>query len=263
MRVAFLMVTVLGLGCAAPGFHAGRSSLVGPERNHLQGKGGSPSAVFRRFWQTTPPKSWGMIRWDSARSWAVPSAPPDLLQSIRDEVGRLNQRAPAREDVTVSVTVYDYEPQGYFAAARCKYELVVRDKAGKVVWAADDEIWPGKALAMSLVDTNAAIIGREELRKIRDQFGIQDSAGVAGSRGAAPGRGRGTDGPRGVRGEAPRGFGATGRRLRPAWGGRPFWPGGPAIPRSLGLPCDQGCSPLPSRLGLLPPRLPACPLSKP
>jgi len=38
---------------------AGRS-LVGPERNHLQGKGGSPSAVFRRFWQTTPPKSWGI-----------------------------------------------------------------------------------------------------------------------------------------------------------------------------------------------------------
>ena len=172
MRVPFLMVAMLGLGCAAPGFHAGRSSLVGPEQNHLQGKGGPPSAVFRRFWQTTPPKSWGMIRWDSARSWAVPSAPPDLLQSIRDEVGRLNQRAPLRDDVMVSVTVYGYEPQGYFAAARCKYELVVRDKAGKVEWAADDEIRPGKELAMSLVDTNAAMIGREVLRKIRDQFGI-------------------------------------------------------------------------------------------
>jgi hypothetical protein len=172
MRVPFLIVAMLGLGCATPGFHAGRSSLVGPEQNHLQGKGGSPSAVFLRFWQATPPKSWGMIRWDSARSWAVPSAPPDLLQAIRDEVGRLNQRAPLRDDVMVSVTVYGYEPQGYFSSARCKYELVVRDKAGKVVWAADDEIRPGKELATSLVDPEAAMIGREVLRKIREQFGI-------------------------------------------------------------------------------------------
>jgi hypothetical protein len=172
MRVPFLIVAMLGLGCATPGFHAGRSSLVGPEQNHLQGKASSPSAVFLRFWQATPPKSWGMIRWDSARSWAVPSAPTDLLQAIRDEVGRLNQRAPLRDDVMVSVTVYGYEPQGYFSSARCKYELVVRDKAGKVVWAADDEIRPGKELATSLVDPEAAMIGREVLRKIREQFGI-------------------------------------------------------------------------------------------
>jgi hypothetical protein len=72
----------------------------------------------------------------------------------------------------VSVTVYGYEPQGYFASARCRYELVVRDKAGKVVWAADDEIRPGKELATSLVDPEAAMIGREVLRKIREQFGI-------------------------------------------------------------------------------------------
>jgi hypothetical protein len=50
--------------------------------------------------------------------------------------------------------------------------LVVRDKAGKVVWAADDEIRPGKELATSLVDPEAAMIGREVLRKIREQFGI-------------------------------------------------------------------------------------------
>jgi hypothetical protein len=37
----FLIAVALGLGRACPGFHAGRSSLVGAELNHLQGKGGA------------------------------------------------------------------------------------------------------------------------------------------------------------------------------------------------------------------------------
>ena len=168
-----LLIFGMLVGCAGSGFHAGRSSLVGPEQTHLQGTGGGTSkGGFRRFWQATPPKTWGLIRWDGSKSWAVPSAPPELLQSIRDELGRLNQRAAMREDVMVAVTVYAYEPQGHWSDTRCKYELVVRDKAGKVVWAADDEIRPAQELATSLVDTDAAIIGREVLRKIREQFAL-------------------------------------------------------------------------------------------
>jgi len=36
-----LIDIALGLGRACPVFHAGRSSLVGAELNHLQGKGGA------------------------------------------------------------------------------------------------------------------------------------------------------------------------------------------------------------------------------
>jgi len=130
-----------------------------------------------------------------------------------------------------------------------------------VVWAADDEIWPGKALAMSLVDTNAAIIGREVLRKIRDQFGIQDQLAWPGP-GAQLLSGSRDRRSRGVRGEAPRGFGAR-QKTSACLGRQPFWPGGPAILDVTGLPCDQGCSPLPFRPGRLPHDCPLVRFPKP
>ena len=58
-----------------------------------------------RFWQATPPKTCGLTRWDGASSSAVSNVPSDLLQSNRDEVGRLNQRALVRDDMAVDVMV--------------------------------------------------------------------------------------------------------------------------------------------------------------
>ena len=53
----FLIDVALGSGRACPAFHADRSSLVGAELNHLQGKGGARSADFMRLWQAMPPKT--------------------------------------------------------------------------------------------------------------------------------------------------------------------------------------------------------------
>jgi len=57
---------------------------------------------------------------DRAASWAVSNASAELLQSIRDEVGRLNQRALVRDDMAVDVTVNGREPRGYVSVARCR-----------------------------------------------------------------------------------------------------------------------------------------------
>jgi hypothetical protein len=73
-----------------------------------------------RFWQATPSKICRLTRWDGASSWATSNPPADLVQSIRDEVGRLNQRALVRDDMTVDVTVNGGEPRGYASVARCR-----------------------------------------------------------------------------------------------------------------------------------------------
>ena len=73
-----------------------------------------------RCWLATPSKTCGLTRWDGGSSWAVSNAPADLLQSIRDEVGRLNQGALVRDDMAVDVTVNGGEPRGYVSVARCR-----------------------------------------------------------------------------------------------------------------------------------------------
>jgi hypothetical protein len=49
---------------------------------------------------------------------------------------------------------------------------VARDQHGQVVWAAADKIEATEKLARTLADTASVIIGREVLRKVRQQLGI-------------------------------------------------------------------------------------------
>lgn len=90
-------MTLIGLamvGCASSGFHEGRTSLSKNEQSFLRGPRGT-SKTFDRFWQAPNSRPWGLVQWDPDRSWAVPEAPKSLLRDIRDQLGRLNQRAGA------------------------------------------------------------------------------------------------------------------------------------------------------------------------
>ena len=91
---------------------------------------------------------------------------------MRDELGRLNQRAGAGEEIALAVTVYRFETEGTWSKPTAFYELVARDQRGKVLWAADDKVRATDDLAVSLVDPPSAIMAREILRKVREQFGI-------------------------------------------------------------------------------------------
>jgi hypothetical protein len=80
-----------------------------------------------------------------AKSWACPTAPPDL--QMRDELGRLNQRFRAGENIALSVTVHRFDKGGIWTTPTAYYELVARDPQGELVWTADDRIeardnWP-------------------------------------------------------------------------------------------------------------------------
>ena len=165
---------IVAAGCAtSTSLHGGRTSLASAEAaTVVAGAQKGSGDGFRRLWKSPGLKSWRLLKWDQERSTVAPGAPPALLQMIRDEVGRLNQRPANGEDLVLSVTVYVYRAGGWFSNAKAHYELVARNHAGKAVWVADDEVAARSELASNLVDPEEAIVAREIARKIRQAFGI-------------------------------------------------------------------------------------------
>ena len=162
-----LLAVVFAAGCASTGFHEGRTALRKEERAYLVARKGVPKTAFERFWTSPRRPAVGLVQWWEEQSWAWPESPADLLQSIRDELGRLNQSYRRGENIALAVTVYRFEKGGIWARPTAFYEVVVRDLRGQVVWAADDKIEARANLARSLADSPSTIIAREVLRKVR------------------------------------------------------------------------------------------------
>jgi hypothetical protein len=108
-RKLVVVASVLAVGCASTGLHEGRTALRKDEQGYLVARKGVPRGTFERFWTVHRPVSIGLVQWQEDQSWACPQAPTDLLQSMRDEIGRLNQRYRAGEKISLSVTVYRFD----------------------------------------------------------------------------------------------------------------------------------------------------------
>jgi hypothetical protein len=83
---------IVAAGCATvPRLHEGSTALAAPEMatvaKHAE-KGSGDG--FRRLWRSPNLKSWRLLKWDQDHSSAAPGSPAALLQTIREEVGRLN-----------------------------------------------------------------------------------------------------------------------------------------------------------------------------
>lgn len=167
MTRTFLFGLVLVTACAPATFHAGRTSLSKPEQVVLSPRPRAPRSAFARFWRSPGLRDIGLIRWNDDRSWSCPAVPADLLREIRDQLGRLNRDARKGEDLSLAVTVYRFERGGILRRPTAYYELVARDAAGRVAWAADDKIEARPELAETLADTPSSIIAREMLRRTR------------------------------------------------------------------------------------------------
>jgi hypothetical protein len=172
MRLFMAAALLASTGCAPAVFHDGRTTLARSEQGCLAPRKGAPSGIFAKSCQVQQMRPWNLLRWDTSRSFAVGDAPVDLLQSIRDEIGRLNQRPGVGEDLLLAVTVYHFEKAGLWNGPVADYELVARDMRGRVVWAVDDKIEAREVLAQALTDPPSAIIAREILRKLRRQFSL-------------------------------------------------------------------------------------------
>ena len=165
---------VLVTSCAtAARLHDGHTTLASSESAAAAvGAAKGHGDDFRRLWRSPALKPWRLLKWDQDHSTSAPGSPAALLQSIREEVGRLNQRPAAGDDLLLTCTVYVYRGGGWFSDPKAHYELVARDQAGKALWVADDEVTAQPSLARSLADPEEAIIAREIARKIRQAFGL-------------------------------------------------------------------------------------------
>lgn len=166
-RQALLLAALAIGGCASVGpVRPARSSLTSPEAAVLAKAKAKADGGFRRVWKSPELRTWGYIKWDEDRSSSAVEVPQDLLQTAREEIGRLNQDASGGPDLHLAVTVYRFRPAGLFHEPAASCELVVRDDGRRLMWAAQGEVEANPALAKSLADTNSTLVARELVRML-------------------------------------------------------------------------------------------------
>ena len=165
-----VLPALLAATLSAADFHAGRTQLSPEERGRIaQVKDGD--GPFERLWKAPGfDGTWGLLKWDPDHSWAVTDAPTDLLDQIREEVGQVNQVPRKGEDLSLAVTVYRFKKQGFLTSPVGFFEMVARNREGKAVWIALDQVKSTQSLATSLADSDSQIMARELRRKIRVAF---------------------------------------------------------------------------------------------
>jgi hypothetical protein len=179
MRFRTLLLVVVGIGgCATTGpARPPRSTLTSGEVPLLAKSKEKDDGGFRRVWRSPELRTWGFIKWDVDQSSAAAEAPRDLLQAAREEVGRLNQDVSPGPDLRLAVNVYRFRRGGLFRKSAASCELVVRDDRGRLMWAANGQVDANPAVERSLADTEAVLIARELVRKIRVDLKPQTETG--------------------------------------------------------------------------------------
>ncbi len=168
------ILAAAALSCVAllgADFHPGKTLLTKEEQAPVVALQEKPEG-FSKLWKSADLKGWHLLKWDADHSTAVPDAPSDLLDRIHEEVSRINEKPGEGEDLLLSVNIFKFKKQGFLTNPVAFFEIVVRDKSGKVMWAAIDKVKSTQELAQSLADTDAQIIGREILGKIRKDFSL-------------------------------------------------------------------------------------------
>lgn len=136
----------------------------------LKVKGDKSDTAFLKSWKAPELKDFGLIKWDEDGSKAANDCPPALLSTLRENVGMFNQGRKAGEPLTITVNAYHWKAQSFLTNPVVSLEILVKDKAGKVVFAALDQIKSSQSKAESLSDTDAQVMGRELLKKLKNAF---------------------------------------------------------------------------------------------
>ena len=169
LRLPLVSIILCGT-LMARGFHDGKTQLTPEEQGVVLGLKEKEQG-FEKVWKAPGfTGKWQLLKWDGDHSWAVPDAPGDLLDHVREEVGRVNQTPGEGENLYLSTTVYRFKKQGLLTNPVGYFELVARDRQGKAVWIALDHVKSTQALANSMADSDSQIMGRELYRKIREEF---------------------------------------------------------------------------------------------
>lgn len=153
-------------------FHEGKTALSSEEKAAVLNIKEKENTGFSIAWRNPEVKEIGLLKWDAENSYAVTDAHPELLDAIRDNIGKLNQKDRKGDPLMVTVTVYKFKKQGFVTNPVAFFEIVARTKDGKAAWVVMDRVKSTQELAQGLTDTDSLIIGREVYRKMREEFNL-------------------------------------------------------------------------------------------
>lgn len=170
--LVFALALVSIPAMAGEKFHEGKSALAPEERAAVLSIKEKEGSGFRLAWKNPEIKTFGLLKWDADSSFAVTDAPPELLDAIRENIGKLNQKDRKGESLSLSVTVFKFKKQGFLTNPVAFFEIVARTKDGKAAWVVIDHVKSTQELAQGLSDTDSAIVGREVFRMMREEFNL-------------------------------------------------------------------------------------------
>jgi hypothetical protein len=170
MRSALFLLVIVCACANSASFHPGPTGLNGREQRALLATTRAQPGGFARFWLRKNCQL-GLVKWRSDKSQAVKGAPPLLLDLIRDEVGRVNRKAADGETAYVEVTVYEWNRRWFGRPPRVGYEVVGRDRAGQILWLAEDRFAVPRDRAVTAADADELIVAREVGRKLVLELG--------------------------------------------------------------------------------------------
>jgi hypothetical protein len=120
-----------------------------------------------RFRVLRLPPSVGLVRWDPDRSTVGPSCPENLLQRIRDEAGRLNQKPKEGTALKLTVRVDSCAPETLFRPPVVRYAFVLGSaESNRSLVIGAGELDVASDLFESPADDRAVVVGRELRRRV-------------------------------------------------------------------------------------------------
>jgi len=169
-RLPILVVAVCALSCSAhvAAFRPGES-LSKDEAATLAAKS-APLPSGARVWGGLAKGQLGLVKWDS-RSSADQSAPKELLQAVRDEVGRINQRDPGPVNVRLTLEILRYARR-FGGRGAGEFTAVARNQRGQMVWALADSVQPDESERQTAAESDAEVAARSLGKRLRLGLGL-------------------------------------------------------------------------------------------
>ena len=122
---------------------------------------------FKRVWKNDELNNFGLIKWNAVESLSEKGVPSAFLASAREAVGMLNQTRHSGNDLSFGLHAFRWHEKGLFSKPGLSVEIVIKDKAGKVLFVAYDELEANRRKAESLADTDSEIIGKEIAKRLQ------------------------------------------------------------------------------------------------
>lgn len=168
IRVSVLAL-VLGVAVMAADKWPASPSIVPPDAQAsvLAVKADKNDDTFMQVWKSPELKAFGFVKWDEDGSKAGKGVPDSFLPSVREACGLVNQKRASGNNLTLTINAYHWKAQTFITNPVVSLEILIKDKDGKVMLAALDEVKATQSKMESLSDPTSVTMSHEISKKLR------------------------------------------------------------------------------------------------